>query len=92
MIEVIVPAVEPAPAAVRPALRLSTLSGVRIGFLNNGKPGTEAVFTEIARELRERYGVEAIYGEKPNAGMPAPIGVVDELSSHCHGIVTGIGD
>ena len=75
-----------------PAPRLTTLAGVTVGIVSNGKQGTVPFFDALERELRERHGVaDVVRVVKPNYSAPAGEEIIDE-ARQWHALVAGIGD
>lgn len=87
---------DPTNEAVLPlgekAPRLASLAGKIVGFISNGKEGTNGFFAHLDRVLREEYGVaDVIKRVKSNYSAPADRDIVDEIA-RWHAVVTGIGD
>ncbi len=86
------PAARPAPAGLRPAPRLDSLSGKFVGILNNDKPGAEVLLARLEKRLKE---VSALSGslwvmKHPGARIPEPM--LKELSEKCDFVVNALGD
>ena len=80
------------PATGQRAPRLDTLAGKTVGFISNGKEGTQGFFTHLDRILREEFGVaDVVRRVKSNYSAPADTEIVDELR-RWQAVVTGIGD
>jgi hypothetical protein len=91
-LQVLDPTNETAPPAGQRASRLTTLSGKVVGFISNGKEGTQGFFAHLDRMLREEFGVaDVIRRVKSNYSAPADADIVDEIK-RWHAVVTGIGD
>ncbi len=91
-IEVLDPTHDEAAADFAPAPRHERLSGLTVGIVSNGKHGTTPFFDALERELRDRYGVEAVERVvKPNYSAPAGDDVFDR-SRRWHAVIAGIGD
>ena len=76
----------------RPAVRPTTLKGKTVGFISNGKEGTQGFFAHLDRMLREEYGVaDVVRRVKSNYSAPADADIVDEIR-RWQAVVTGIGD
>jgi hypothetical protein len=85
------PTAEPRAVAARLAPRLSTLSGKRIGILDNGKANAGTLMLAVTKILQERYGVgEIVKRDKPVAGPPAP--EVLEALAQCDLALVGSAD
>ena len=91
-IQVLDPTNETLPPLGQLAPRLSTLAGKTVGFISNGKEGTQGFFAHLDRMLRDEFGVaEVVRRTKSNYSAPADPDIVDEIA-HWHAVVTGIGD
>ena len=89
------PFVEQAPEQpLREArLKLKSLSGKVVGFIDNSKPNFSNLIDAISQNLIERYGVrEVIRKRKPMASMPAAAADMRDLIARCDLIITGSGD
>jgi hypothetical protein len=83
------PAAEGLTLASRPA----SLSGVKIGLLENGKQNARRLLEDVADVLRDRYGAgEAQLRRKEIFSQPASPELVDELSRQAEVVVVGVGD
>jgi len=92
MIRVFDPTHEAKAPSVQPAARLSTLQGRTVGFISNGKEGTQGFFAHLDRMLRQEFGVaDVISRVKSNYSAPADGYIVGEIANW-DAIVTGIGD
>ena len=92
VLQVLDPTNETAPPLGEPAPRLATLAGKTVGFISNGKDGTQGFFAHLDRMLREEYGVaDVIRRVKSNYSAPADADIVDEIR-RWQAVVTGIGD
>jgi len=75
------------------APRVSSLSGLRIGLLNNGKPNGAALLHEVARQLQDGYGCgEAALYTKGYFGTPADEDLILRMLKNSDFAVAGIGD
>jgi hypothetical protein len=82
---------EPKKADLAP--RPPSLSGLRLGILDNGKPNSDRLLELLGYELVRAYGVEvATFLRKPAIGRLAPTSIVDELIGASNVVVTGVGD
>jgi len=85
------PTAEPRVIDARLAARLGSLTGTRVGILDNGKANAGTLMLAVARILQERYGVtEVVKREKPVAGPPKAE-VLDALSQ-CDFALVGSAD
>ena len=72
---------------------LPGLAGRTIGFIDNAKPNFEFLVDDLAELLMDRYGAASVIKRaKRGAAMPAPEGIIDELSKQCELVITGSGD
>jgi len=79
-------------AGGEPAPRLASLKGKTIGFISNGKEGTQAFFAHLDRMLRDEFGVaDIVYRRKANYSAPAGAAIVDEIRNW-QAVVAGVGD
>ena len=91
-LQVLDPTNETAPPLGQPAPRLTSLAGKTVGFISNGKEGTQGFFAHLDRMLREEFGVaDVIRRVKSNYSAPAAPDIVDEIR-RWQAVVTGIGD
>ena len=87
------------PTATRQAepgaagLKLATLSGKVVGFIDNAKPNFNHLVDDLADLLVSRYGVkQVIKRRKRSASVPAPEEIVRELADQCDVVIAGSGD
>jgi hypothetical protein len=79
-------------AGGRLAARPSSLQGKTIGFISNGKEGTNGYFAQLERMLREELGVgHVIWRTKSNYSAPADAHIISEIPKW-EAVVTGVGD
>jgi hypothetical protein len=87
------PTVEPLPAEGVVADRPTTLDGLTIGLLANGKLNSEEMLTAIHDVLADRFEFGGIVERnKHNASRPCPGDIIDELVDECDVVVTSSGD
>jgi len=92
ILRVLDPSNERKSAGGEPAPRLSSLKGKTIGFISNGKEGTQGFFAHLDRMLRDEFGVaDIVYRRKANYSAPAAATIVDEIKTW-QAVVTGVGD
>ena len=85
------PTAEPRAIAAQLALRLTSLSGKRIGILDNSKANAGTLMLAVARRLQEDHGAgEVVKREKPVAGPPSP-SILADLES-CDLALVGSAD
>ena len=82
----------PERALIR-APALSTLEGLSIGILENGKLNVAEMLHEVALLFSERNGctVRAVYS-KFNPSAPAPAETLAKAASEVDFLITGLGD
>jgi hypothetical protein len=71
------------------APRPSSLTGLRIGVLDNGKEQANVLLGRAA-ELLVRDGAETVFARKPSFAHVAPAEAIDALSM-CDIVITGLG-
>jgi hypothetical protein len=75
----------------RLAPRKSSLSGLTIGVLDNGKPNAGALMHRVAELLAARTGAAGVRGwSKPSAARPAEI--LDDIAKGADVVLTGSAD
>ena len=86
------PTNERKPAGGQPAPRPASLRGKTIGFISNGKEGTQGYFAHLDRMFRDEFGVaDIVFRRKSNYSAPADAHIVDEIKNW-QAVVTGVGD
>ncbi|MXW60995.1 MAG: hypothetical protein F4Y27_07100 [Acidimicrobiaceae bacterium] len=91
-IEVLVPTNDGHPQGWPLAPRLSSLSGLTIGIISNGKQGTRHFFDEFRRELLDNHNAgDVIEVVKENYSAPADLEIMDR-ARRWHALVAGVGD
>lgn len=87
------PTVPASPEPVQMASRLHDLDGKRVGLLDNGKLKSDRFLVSIAEILRERYRLAGVVERrKASPYFPCPPELLEELTSQCDLVITGIGD
>lgn len=73
--------------------RLRSLTGAKIGLIDNSKRMANAFLDDVRELLRERYGVAdfAAY-QKVSASVPTPPGELDRLAEGCDAVIHGVAD
>ncbi|MEF8824804.1 MAG: UGSC family (seleno)protein [Halapricum sp.] len=72
--------------------RIGSLEGQTVGFLDNAKTNADNFLDEVARVLRDEYGVaETINRRKSNTAIPAD-SIATYLDEHCDAVVNAYGD
>ncbi|WP_165964044.1 UGSC family (seleno)protein [Actinomadura sp. KC216] len=69
-----------------------SLSGLAVGYLDNGKPNSDRFLRLLAARLREDGAQEAAWARKPSIGRVATDEMLDDLAAECDVVVTGVGD
>ena len=91
MIRLYDPTAEPRAIAAQLAPRLTTLTGKRIGILDNGKANAGTLMLAVAKTLQQRYGAgEIVKRDKPVAGPPSPEAL--EALAQCDLTLVGSAD
>ena len=74
-------------------LRVDTLKGKVVGFIDNAKPNFNYLVEDLAELLKTEHGVKnVIIRRKRAASIPAPVSYIDELAGSCDIVITGSGD
>jgi hypothetical protein len=99
MVRVYLPVSEPGPPAVTRAPSPSTLAGLRVGLLDNGKPNAATVLTLLGARLAERTGADVALltkkgpqGRSANAAIPMAPDIQDRLQAEADIVITGLAD
>lgn len=91
-IEVLNPTCESNPSPFNCAPRLKTLEGATVGFISNGKEGTEGFFRHLEEYIKTEYKVSTIVWEtKSNYSAPADTDIIERAQAWDLAI-TGLGD
>ncbi len=86
------PTCESGPPKAEPAPRLATLENKTIGFISNGKEGTDRYFNYLADALRTQYGVkDVVIKIKSNYSAPAEPDIVNGITEW-DAMMSGVGD
>jgi len=93
MMEILDPTVEATIQPVKFVPRPDSLSGKRVGLVENTKFNSDRLLQKIGDILVADYGAaEARMWRKHNASVPAHEEIVEELRASCDVMVAGIGD
>jgi hypothetical protein len=77
----------------RLAPRLRSLSGLRVGLLDNGKPNASVLLAAVADELRHSFGVASSTAyTKGYFGTPVEESQIQQILANSDFVVAGIGD
>jgi hypothetical protein len=79
------------PANMAP--RLSSLDGVRLGFLSNSKQNADRLLDYVSEELKSKFSLNGVvHVNKFIAATNCPTKLMDELTSKVDAVITAIGD
>ena len=93
MMEILDPTVEVETQALKFVSRPGSLSGKRIGLVENTKFNSDRLLQKVGDILVTEYGAaEARMWRKHNASVPAHDEIIQELRASCDVMVAGIGD
>ncbi len=71
---------------------LETLSGRVIGIIDNGQANSTDMFKELAALLQEHcHTREVLFKTKPTHMQGAPKAMMEEISTRCDAVITGLG-
>jgi exonuclease III len=89
-ISVYVPIGEADTRSKKLAPRLKTLSGARIGVLDNCKEFADVVLRGVAEVLQREHGIaEVKFWQKSYLGVPSPYAA--EMAAQCDAVINGVG-
>ena len=72
---------------------LSSIDGLRIGVLENGKLNAEEMLNEVAALFVQRHGCTVrTLASKSNASAPAPANTLVKVAQEVDFLITGLGD
>ena len=72
---------------------LSSIDGLRIGVLENGKLNAEEMLNEVAELFVQRHGCTVVkLASKKNASAPAPANTLTTVAPEVDFLITGLGD
>ena len=98
-VTVYLPDSEPGPLSTSLAPSLSSLAGVRIAVLDNGKPNADVVMTRVAEALAARTGAvisvitkKGPLGQSANAAIPLAADRLELLLAQSDIVITGAAD
>ena len=75
------------------APRPKSLTGLRVGLVDNSKHNSDQVLLRIAGLLESDYGAKAhVMRRKVSAGVPASPEIIKEFKDACDVVVAGVGD
>ena len=77
----------------RRASALTSMDGLTIGLLSNGKLNADVLLEETAQILQAQFGGSVLpMVAKGSAGAPAPADMLKKLSLECDYLITASGD
>ena len=78
----------------KPARRITTLTGAKIGLLDISKPGGSIFLDHLERMLKDRYGVASVFrATKPTFTKPAPDSLIEKLvAAKCDAVIEALAD
>jgi hypothetical protein len=98
-VTVYLPDSEPSPELAKLAPSPSSLAGLRIGVLDNGKPNAAVVMTRAAETLAARTGARVSlvtkkgpHGLSANAAIPCASDIFERLLAQTDVVITGSAD
>ena len=98
-IKVYLPDSEPGPEMARRATSPTSLAGLRIAVLDNGKPNAGTVMARAAESLAARTGADVSLvtkkgpqGLSANAAIPVAEDIFDRLLAEADVVITGAAD
>ena len=72
---------------------LTSIDGLRIGILENGKLNAEEMLNEVASLFVQRHGCTVrTLTSKKNASAPAPSNTLVSVAQEVDFLITGLGD
>ncbi len=75
------------------APRPKSISGLRVGLVDNSKHNSDQLLLRIAGLLESDYGAKAhVMRRKVSAGVPASPEIIKEFKDACDVVVAGVGD
>ena len=92
-VELLDPTVEPRKQPLTFVARPDSLSGKRVGLVENTKFNSDRLLVRIGEILVKEYGAaETRMWRKHNAGVPAHAEILEEAKRGVDVVVAGIGD
>ena len=87
------PTVQPKVEKISYAPRPKSLSGLRIGLVENTKFNSDRLLLKVTDILEKEHGASGhLIRSKRNASVPAHEEILVELATRCNVVVAGIGD
>lgn len=72
--------------------RAASLSGLRVGLLENKKRNAADILDAVGRSLESMEDITLVRFTKHDFAMPLPEGLVEEIEQACDVVVIGVGD
>nr|WP_219415305.1 SDR family NAD(P)-dependent oxidoreductase [Pseudonocardia nigra] len=91
-LEVLDPTNGAAPVETEALPRPSSLAGLVVGCLDNGKPNSDRFLDRLAARLQADGVRDVVRARKPSIGRLAAPELLDDLATRCDVVVTGVGD
>ena len=92
-IEIFDPTTEVAGRRIAYAPRPKSISGLRIGLVDNTKHNSDQLLLRIAALLERDHGAQAhIIRRKHSSGAAPHAQIIDEFKANCDVVVAGVGD
>ncbi len=73
------------------APRLQSVSGARIGLLDNCKEFADVVLKGLAKILERDYQAAELTFWRKGAGIAAPDSLIKEMAGRCDAVINGVG-
>ena len=91
--QLINPTTEAITASFNGAPRLLTISGAKVGIIDDSKQNADVLLEELAEVLKNKYEISGIqWHRKPSASRPADPEQLKQLTDSCDAVVVAIGD
>jgi len=91
--EILDPTVEPRQQPLTFVARPDSLTGKRIGLVENTKFNSDKLLAKVGEILKQEYGAaECKMWRKHNSSVPAHQEIIDEAKGGVDVVVAGIGD
>jgi hypothetical protein len=91
-IRVLDPTVDTVPLKPGATTRFTSLKGLTVGLLDNGKVNVRPLLDAMEDILRTQHGVKTVRRfKKPDASRPAPPAVLESMAG-CDAMIAAVGD
>jgi hypothetical protein len=92
-IQIFDPTTEATPRTINYAARPKSLSGLRLGLVDNTKHNSDQLLLRIASILEKEHGAKAhIIRKKHSSGVAPHAEIIEEYKASCDVVVAGVGD